>query len=152
MRNLPRYIYSKWTLDIFMFSAHLVVLMYYELLLLTFFCWNLAFFIISLVQWKFAFLSLGRPEYLEDSDVVSGRFHVCISFFFYLPKVSDVACLLKPYWIDIWIIFPQRRDVYGAWDQYLGLEHSDNAPKRAYAANQVLLPFLLFQIINFWLS
>ncbi|CAN6586674.1 unnamed protein product [Malus baccata var. baccata] len=55
-------------------------------------------------KWKFAFLSLGRPEYLQDSDVVSSRF--------------------------------QRRDVYGAWEQYLGLEHSDNAPKRAYAANQ----------------
>nr|KJB73308.1 hypothetical protein B456_011G226800 [Gossypium raimondii] len=55
-------------------------------------------------KWKFAFLSLGRPEYLQDSDVVSTRF--------------------------------QRRDVYGAWDQYLGLEHSDNAPKRSYAANQ----------------
>ncbi|TYH09886.1 hypothetical protein ES288_A07G133400v1 [Gossypium darwinii] len=55
-------------------------------------------------KWKFAFLSLGRPEYLQDSDIVSSRF--------------------------------QRRDVYGAWEQYLGLEHSDNAPKRAYAANQ----------------
>ncbi|XP_071724794.1 ubiquitin C-terminal hydrolase 12-like isoform X2 [Rutidosis leptorrhynchoides] len=55
-------------------------------------------------KWKFAFLSLGRPEYLEDSDVVSSRF--------------------------------QRRDVYGAWEQYLGLEHSDTAPKRAYTANQ----------------
>ncbi|XP_062112308.1 ubiquitin C-terminal hydrolase 13 isoform X4 [Humulus lupulus] len=55
-------------------------------------------------KWKFAFLSLGRPEYLQDSDVVSSRF--------------------------------QRRDVYGAWEQYLGLEHSDNAPKRAYAVNQ----------------
>ncbi|XVE68546.1 hypothetical protein DITRI_Ditri09bG0076600 [Diplodiscus trichospermus] len=55
-------------------------------------------------KWKFAFLSLGRPEYLQDSDVVSTRF--------------------------------QRRDVYGAWEQYLGLEHSDNAPKRSYAANQ----------------
>ncbi|WRX33029.1 Peptidase C19 [Theobroma cacao] len=39
-------------------------------------------------KWKFAFLSLGRPEYLQDSDIVSGRF--------------------------------QRRDVYGAWEQYLG--------------------------------
>ncbi|TQD85674.1 hypothetical protein C1H46_028726 [Malus baccata] len=58
-------------------------------------------------KWKFAFLSLGRPEYLQDSDVVSSRF--------------------------------QRRDVYGAWEQYLGLEHSDNAPKRAYAANQLVL-------------
>ncbi|EYU19865.1 hypothetical protein MIMGU_mgv1a0004251mg, partial [Erythranthe guttata] len=49
-------------------------------------------------KWKFAFLSLGRPEYLQDSDI--------------------------------------KRDVYGAWEQYLGLEHSDNTPKRSYAANQ----------------
>ncbi|KAL8147468.1 ubiquitin C-terminal hydrolase 12-like isoform X1 [Apium graveolens] len=56
------------------------------------------------LKWKFAFLSLGRPEYLLDSDVVSTRF--------------------------------QRRDVYGAWEQYLGLEHSDTTPKRAFAANQ----------------
>ncbi|XP_044503709.1 ubiquitin C-terminal hydrolase 12 isoform X2 [Mangifera indica] len=55
-------------------------------------------------KWKFAFLSLGRPEYLQDSDIVFNRF--------------------------------QRRDVYGAWEQYLGLEHSDNAPKRAYSLNQ----------------
>ncbi|XP_062173883.1 ubiquitin C-terminal hydrolase 12-like isoform X3 [Alnus glutinosa] len=55
-------------------------------------------------KWKFAFLSLGRPEYLQDSDIVSSRF--------------------------------QRRDVYGAWEQYLGLEHTDNAPKRSYTANQ----------------
>ncbi|XP_030520703.1 ubiquitin C-terminal hydrolase 12-like [Rhodamnia argentea] len=55
-------------------------------------------------KWRFAFLSLGRPEYLQDHDIVSNRF--------------------------------QRRDVYGAWEQYLGLEHSDTAPKRAYAANQ----------------
>ncbi|CAN4119124.1 unnamed protein product [Withania somnifera] len=55
-------------------------------------------------KWKFAFLSLGRPEYLEDSDILSSRF--------------------------------QRRDVYGAWEQYLGLEHPDNAPKRTHAAYQ----------------
>uniref|UniRef100_A0A7N0UUN3 ubiquitinyl hydrolase 1 n=1 Tax=Kalanchoe fedtschenkoi TaxID=63787 RepID=A0A7N0UUN3_KALFE len=55
-------------------------------------------------KWKFAFLSMGRPEYLQDSDVLSARF--------------------------------QRREVYGAWEQYLGLEHSDTSPKRAYAANQ----------------
>ncbi|XP_058787290.1 ubiquitin C-terminal hydrolase 12-like isoform X3 [Vicia villosa] len=55
-------------------------------------------------KWKFAFLSLGRPEYLQDSDIVSSRF--------------------------------QRRDVYGAWEQYLGLEHTDNAPKRSHAVNQ----------------
>ncbi|XP_020672850.1 ubiquitin carboxyl-terminal hydrolase 13 isoform X4 [Dendrobium catenatum] len=55
-------------------------------------------------KWKFALLSLGRPEYLQDSDIIAGRF--------------------------------QRRDVYGAWEQYLGLEHSDTTPKRAYTANQ----------------
>jgi len=55
-------------------------------------------------KWKFAFLSLGRPEYLQDSDVVFTRF--------------------------------QRRDVYGAWEQYLGLEHPDTAPKRPHTANQ----------------
>ncbi|KAL2900926.1 Ubiquitin carboxyl-terminal hydrolase 12, partial [Bienertia sinuspersici] len=27
-------------------------------------------------KWKFAFLSLGRPEYLEDADIVSSRFQV----------------------------------------------------------------------------
>ncbi|CAH1430873.1 unnamed protein product [Lactuca virosa] len=55
-------------------------------------------------KWKFAFLSLGHPTYLQDSDIISTRF--------------------------------QRRDVYGAWEQYLGLEHSDNTPKRSYAAYQ----------------
>ncbi|KAL9238674.1 hypothetical protein vseg_013065 [Gypsophila vaccaria] len=55
-------------------------------------------------KWKFAFLSLGRPEYLQDSDIVSSRF--------------------------------QRRDVYGAWEQYLGLEHTDTAPKKTYTSNQ----------------
>ncbi|XP_072978196.1 ubiquitin C-terminal hydrolase 12 isoform X1 [Typha angustifolia] len=55
-------------------------------------------------KWKFAFLSMNRPDYLQDSDIVSSRF--------------------------------QRRDVYGAWEQYLGLEHSDTTPKRAYTANQ----------------
>ncbi|XP_038981966.1 ubiquitin carboxyl-terminal hydrolase 12-like isoform X4 [Phoenix dactylifera] len=55
-------------------------------------------------KWKFAFLSLGRPEYLQDSDIVSNRF--------------------------------QRRDVYGAWEQYLGLEHPDTTPRRTYTANQ----------------
>uniref|UniRef100_A0A0D6QRD3 ubiquitinyl hydrolase 1 n=1 Tax=Araucaria cunninghamii TaxID=56994 RepID=A0A0D6QRD3_ARACU len=55
-------------------------------------------------KWKFAFLSLGRPDYLQDTDIVSNRF--------------------------------QRRDTYGAWEQYLGLEHSDNAPKRSYQTNQ----------------
>ncbi|OWM79007.1 hypothetical protein CDL15_Pgr003178 [Punica granatum] len=56
-------------------------------------------------KWHFAFLSMGRPEYLDDSEILSTRF--------------------------------QRRDVYGGWEQYLGLEHPDNAPKRSYTVNQV---------------
>ncbi|XP_028184930.1 ubiquitin carboxyl-terminal hydrolase 12-like [Glycine soja] len=31
----------------------------------------------------------------------------------------------------------QRRDIYGVWEQYLGLEHDDSAPKKSYAVNQV---------------
>ncbi|XP_010237253.1 ubiquitin carboxyl-terminal hydrolase 12 isoform X4 [Brachypodium distachyon] len=55
-------------------------------------------------KWKLAFISMNRPEYIQDTDVVSARF--------------------------------QRRDVYGAWEQYLGLEHTDTTPKRSYTANQ----------------
>lgn len=33
-------------------------------------------FILYNFQWKFAFLSLGRPEYLEDSDILFNRFQV----------------------------------------------------------------------------
>ncbi|RLN29584.1 ubiquitin carboxyl-terminal hydrolase 12-like isoform X1 [Panicum miliaceum] len=32
--------------------------------------------------------------------------------------------------------FSKRRDVYGAWEQYLGLEHTDTTSKRSYTANQ----------------
>ncbi|XP_061338181.1 ubiquitin C-terminal hydrolase 13-like isoform X2 [Gastrolobium bilobum] len=48
----------------------------------------------AFAKWKFAFVSSGRPEYLQDSEIVYSRF--------------------------------QRRDVYGAWEQYLGLEHNEN--------------------------
>ncbi|KAH0981206.1 hypothetical protein GBA52_008383 [Prunus armeniaca] len=59
-------------------------------------------------KWKFAFLSMGRPEYLQDDDI--------------------------------------RRDVYGAWEQYLGLEHTDHAPKRSHTTNQVFLANFLHYI------
>ncbi|KAI7746098.1 hypothetical protein M8C21_024663 [Ambrosia artemisiifolia] len=55
-------------------------------------------------KWKFAFLSIGRTEYLEDTDIVSSRF--------------------------------QSKNVYGAWENYLGLEHPDTTPKRSFTANQ----------------
>ncbi|PWA43159.1 TRAF-like protein [Artemisia annua] len=54
-------------------------------------------------KWKFAFVSLGNPRYLQDSDVVSTLF--------------------------------KKIGIYGAWEQYLGLEHSDNAYKRSYDSN-----------------
>ncbi|KAJ7528132.1 hypothetical protein O6H91_16G085500 [Diphasiastrum complanatum] len=56
------------------------------------------------IKWKFAFLSLGRPEYLQDTDLVAIRF--------------------------------QKRDTYGAWEHYLGLEHADTAPKRVHQLSQ----------------
>ncbi|MCO5606522.1 hypothetical protein L7F22_060710 [Adiantum nelumboides] len=55
-------------------------------------------------KWKFAFVSLGRPDYLQDTDIVASRF--------------------------------LKRDPYGAWEHYLGLEHTDNAPKRSHQASQ----------------
>ncbi len=36
----------------------------------------------------------------------------------------------------------QKRDTYGAWEHYLGLEHADTAPKRSHAANQVIYNIL----------
>lgn len=109
-------------------------------------------------QWKFAFLSLGRPEYLADTDTVFNRFQVCflsINFFFfslglvpsrmwvhYICFYFNIFCKLKLCFVSFFqlffSIFLKRRDVYGAWEQYLGLEHSDNAPKRAYSVNQVI--------------
>ncbi|KAL8029537.1 hypothetical protein ABFX02_14G230900 [Erythranthe guttata] len=58
-------------------------------------------------KWKFASVSQGRAEYLEDSDILFTRL--------------------------------QRSGV--AWEQYLGLEHIDNTPKRSTAANQYRPPY-----------
>lgn len=80
------------------------------------------------LQWKFAFLSMGRPEYLEESDIVSNRFQVCgASFPSLLIHSPHHMCLGIPNFL----VGFQKRDVYGAWEQYLGLEHTENA------ANQV---------------
>ena len=45
---------------------------------------------------------------------------------------------------DTFLFIKQRRDVYGAWEQYLGLEHTDTTSKRSYTANQVGNAILLF--------
>ncbi|KAI3914506.1 hypothetical protein MKW92_004445 [Papaver armeniacum] len=64
-------------------------------------------------KWKFTFPSwMGRLEYLQDSDIVS-------------------RCFKRRNYFG-------ARYYFGAGDQFLGLEHSDNSPKRAYAANKNL--------------
>ncbi|KAL6527893.1 ubiquitin carboxyl-terminal hydrolase 13 [Orobanche minor] len=60
-------------------------------------------------KWKFAHVSQGRAEYLEDPDILLNRF--------------------------------QRSSIGVVWEQYLGLEHIDNAPKRPLAANQYRQPY-----------
>lgn len=61
------------------------------------------------------------------------------------------------YYCVLWLILfdgiikSQRRDVYGAREQYLGLEHSDTAPKRSYTVNQVRVLSLCY-IANLKLS
>lgn len=58
-------------------------------------------------------------------------------------KVISSACLnaylllLTKFRHDTLLFIIQRRDVYGAWEQYLGLEHTDTTSKRSYTANQV---------------
>ncbi|CAA0841356.1 Ubiquitin carboxyl-terminal hydrolase 13 [Striga hermonthica] len=42
---------------------------------------------------------------------------------------------------DILLSRFQRSGIYVAWEQYLGLEHVDNAPKRPLAANQYRQPY-----------
>ncbi|PON82551.1 Ubiquitin carboxyl-terminal hydrolase, C-terminal, partial [Trema orientale] len=54
-------------------------------------------------KWKFAFMLLARPLYLQDNDIVASRF--------------------------------PRKSAYGAWEQYLGLDHTDDALS-SYPANQ----------------
>lgn len=56
-------------------------------------------------KWQFAFCSLGRPEYLIDSDVVAHRFS------------------------------HTRRDWGGTWEYYLGLEHEDKGVRRPASTN-----------------
>lgn len=62
--KVPLYVAS------FNYQIRFLIKFYYCFL----FLWFNPFFII--IQWKFAFLSLGRPEYLQDSDIISSRFQV----------------------------------------------------------------------------
>ncbi|CAI9095951.1 OLC1v1031998C1 [Oldenlandia corymbosa var. corymbosa] len=61
-------------------------------------------------KWKFATnVSLFRPAYLEDTDVVLDQFH-------------------------------HRRNVYGTFQQFLGLEHCDSTPPKTAAGSCVTPP------------
>jgi ubiquitin carboxyl-terminal hydrolase 7 len=51
-------------------------------------------------KWKFAFVALGRPEYLADSDTITDRFAI------------------------------SKREWGGQWENYLGLEHEDKEKRR----------------------
>ena len=33
--------------------------------------------------------------------------------------------------------YAQKKETYGAWEYYLGLEHTDSSPKRSHQVNQV---------------
>lgn len=48
-------------------------------------------------------------------------------------RVTNLACMIL-----------QKKDTYGAWEYYLGLEHTDSAPKRAHQTNQVFIHIRYF--------
>ena len=90
-------------------------------------------------QWKFAYISLGRPDYFEDSDTVAVKFQVQSGFLSVRWSIYClylyVASILTLYLFDIFNLI--KRNMYGAWEQYLGLEHPDTAPRKAHTINQV---------------
>ena len=92
-------------------------------------------------QWKFAYISLGRPDYFEDSDTVAVKFQVQSGFLSVRWSIYClylyVASILTLYLFDIFNLI--KRNMYGAWEQYLGLEHPDTAPRKAHTINQVEL-------------
>ncbi|KAJ8559692.1 hypothetical protein K7X08_003750 [Anisodus acutangulus] len=49
-----------------------------------------------------------------------------------LSKLNEMVGYAPDQEIELY----ERRDVCGAWEQYLGLEHADGAPKRTHAAHQ----------------
>jgi len=62
----------------------------------------------------------------------SGKLLILPRLYASLAPSMHLFCVLT---FVIW--FLQRREIYGAWEQYLGREHTDTAPKRAYTVNQV---------------
>ncbi|XP_037477006.1 ubiquitin carboxyl-terminal hydrolase 12-like [Triticum dicoccoides] len=59
-------------------------------------------------KWKFAYISLGCPDYFEDSDTVATRFQI---------------------------------NMYGAWEQYLGLEHPEQRQERHIVLTRTAIHF-----------
>lgn len=56
-------------------ELHFLKYMFCLLFLLLF---PFSYLLLFVMQWKFAFLSLGRPDYLQDFEVISNRFQVCL--------------------------------------------------------------------------
>jgi hypothetical protein len=41
--------------------------------------------------------------------------------------------------------------MYGAWEQYLGLEHADTSPRKAHTTNQVWPLYLSMSLLSFFI-
>ncbi|RVW96440.1 Ubiquitin carboxyl-terminal hydrolase 13 [Vitis vinifera] len=92
---------------------------------------------------EFSKVSLCPSSLLQYAAAVTNHEHTLthtwkLLFYHWVVQSTCRILTLCPavFSLNVLVYFVQRRDVYGAWEQYLGLEHSDTAPKRAYAANQ----------------
>ena len=77
----------------------------------------------------------------------SGKLLILPRLYASLAPSMHLFCVLT---FVIW--FLQRREIYGAWEQYLGMEHTDTAPKRAYTVNQVCSFLMKMMLSNFIMS
>lgn len=82
------------------------------------------------------------PGFRRYSSPFSGKLLI---LFTSLAPSMHLFCVLT---FVLW--FLQRREVYGAWEQYLGMEHTDTAPKRAYTVNQVCSFLMKWCCQIFW--
>lgn len=92
----------------FIIGSITMILNWIKLMSISDFLCHKFLFWVPLFQWKFAFLSLGRPDYLEDNEIVFNRFQVppssasCQStnfrkednsYFIYIPCYAEERCL-----------------------------------------------------------
>jgi hypothetical protein len=89
-------------------------------------------------------LNISRIQMLSPVDF---RFQITVLGWF---CYSGVYC--KSWFISFYLCGHFQRNVYGAWEQYLGLEHPDTTPKRVYAANQVKNMSSKYRKYQFWIK